>query len=342
MFKTEKNYLRILIDNLPDLIYFKDAEGRYILSNCAHYTSLGAKSEEEVLGKTTFDFNPPELAKQYSEDEKKIVMSGEPLIGKEEIAYHRDINKMRWHLTTKIPIKSEEGAITGLVCISSDITERKEFEEMLKRERNQLRTLIDNLPDIIFFKDVDGRYVLNNIAHLRSIGMQNQEDVLGKTTFDFNPSELAKKYHDDEMQIVKTGEPIVNEIEQAFHKDTGEFRWHQTSKIPIKNEFGRVIGIVGIAHDITNQKQVEEERERLISELQKALNEVKTLRGLIPICANCKKIRDDQGFWTQVESYIQDHSDARFSHGLCPDCFKQLYPDISRKLSEKKPDPEKN
>ncbi len=332
MFKTEQNYLRILIDNLPDLIYFKDAEGRYILSNFAHYSSLGAKSEQEVLGKTTFDFNPPELAKQYSEDEKKIVMSGEPLICKEEIAYHRNINKMRWHLTTKIPIKNEKGSVTGLVCISSDITERKEFEEMLKKERNQLRTLIDNLPDMIFFKDVDGKYILDNIAHLKSIGAKNQEEVLGKTTFDFNPPDLAKKYHDDEMLIVKTGEPILNVIEQALHKDTGEIRWHQTSKIPIKNDLERVIGIVGIAHDITNQKLAEEERERLISELQKALNEVKTLRGLIPICANCKKIRDDKGFWTQVESYIQAHSDATFSHGLCPECFEKLYPEISKKI----------
>lgn len=335
MFKNEKSYLRILIDNLPDLIYFKDAQGRYILSNRAHYTSLGAKSEEEVLGKTTFDFNPPELAKQYSEDEKKIVLSGEPLIGKEEIAYHRDINKMRWHFTTKIPIKNEQGTITGLVCISSDITERKECEEIIERERNQLRTLIDNLPDLIFFKAADGKYILNNISHLKSIGAKTQEEVLGKTTFDFNPPELAKKYHEDEMRIVKTGEPIVNEVEKAFHKDTGEVRWHQTSKIPIKNDNGRVIGIVGIARDITNQKRAEEERERLISELQKALNEVKTLRGLIPICANCKKIRDDQGFWTQVESYIQAHSSATFTHGLCPECFEKLYPEISKKIQSK-------
>lgn len=335
MFETKQNYLRILIDNLPDLIYFKDCNGRYILSNRAHYSSLGAKSEEEILGKTTFDFNPPELAKQYSEDENKIVKSGQPLICKEEIAYHRDIHKMRWHLTTKIPIKDEKGLTTGLVCISSDITERKEFEDMLKRERNQLRTLIDNLPDMIFFKDVDGKYILNNVAHLKSIGAKNQEEVLGKTTFDFNPPELAKKYHEDEMRIVRTGEPILNEIEQALHKDTGEMRWHQTSKIPIKNDAGQIIGIVGIAHDITEAKLAEEERERLINELQKALNEIKALRGLLPICASCKKIRDDKGFWTQVETYIEAHSDATFSHGICPECFEKLYPEISKKMKNK-------
>ena len=70
------------------------------------------------------------------------------------------------------------------------------------------------------------------------------------------------------------------------------------------------------------------ERGRLIAELQDALGKVRTLSGLLPICACCKKIRDDKGYWNQIESYIQKHSDAEFSHGICPDCFKALYPEI--------------
>ncbi len=324
--QQDKNYLRTLIDNLPDLIYFKDAGGRYILSNRAHFFSLGVWSQDEVLGKTTFDFHPPELAKQYHEDEIRIVQSGEAMIGKEEIAFHRDTGKMRWHLTNKIPLKDEQGKVTGIVCISSDITERKQADETLHHERNLLRTLIDNLPDLIFFKDTEGRYILNNTSHLKSIGANKQEEALGKTTFDYNPPELAEQYHKDEMQIVQTGKALNNKRECALHKDTGEKRWHLTSKVPLFDKQGRVTGIVGIARDITEQKLAEEERERLLNELQKTLNEVKTLSGLVPICANCKKIRDDKGFWNQVESYIQERSDARFSHGICPDCFKILYP----------------
>ena len=71
----------------------------------------------------------------------------------------------------------------------------------------------------------------------------------------------------------------------------------------------------------------EEEREKLIRELQEALAKVKTLTGLLPICASCKKIRDDKGYWNQIEVYIRDHSEAEFSHGICPDCMKKLYPD---------------
>lgn len=73
--------------------------------------------------------------------------------------------------------------------------------------------------------------------------------------------------------------------------------------------------------------QIEEERERLIHELQDALAQVKTLRGLLPICASCKKIRDDEGYWNKLETYIQKHSEAEFSHGICPECAKKLYPE---------------
>ena len=74
------------------------------------------------------------------------------------------------------------------------------------------------------------------------------------------------------------------------------------------------------------------ERERLIAELQEALANVKTLSGLIPICASCKKVRDDQGYWTQLETYLAQHSDAEFSHGLCLDCMRKLYPDYSEEV----------
>ena len=80
--------------------------------------------------------------------------------------------------------------------------------------------------------------------------------------------------------------------------------------------------------DITDRKHVEEERESLISDLQKALSEVKTLRGFLPICSHCKKIRDDKGYWNQIESYIHKHSDAEFSHSICPECAEKYYPDV--------------
>ncbi len=86
------------------------------------------------------------------------------------------------------------------------------------------------------------------------------------------------------------------------------------------------------AHDeIERRKRLELEKEQLIRKLQQALSEIKTLQGFLPICASCKKVRDDDGYWQRIEKYIQDRSNARFSHGICPDCAKKLYPDSKLK-----------
>ena len=97
---------------------------------------------------------------------------------------------------------------------------------------------------------------------------------------------------------------------------------------PLLDARGKVVGVVESFQDITERKQLEEEKEHLIQELKKSLEQVKLLSGFIPICASCKKVRDDQGFWTQVESYISKHSEAQFSHGICPGCIRKLYPEI--------------
>lgn len=91
---------------------------------------------------------------------------------------------------------------------------------------------------------------------------------------------------------------------------------------------GSTVLVSAVIVDITRRRRIEEEREDLIAELQAALEQVKQLSGLLPICASCKKIRDDNGSWNQIESYIHDHSEAEFSHGLCPDCAKKLYPEV--------------
>ena len=98
---------------------------------------------------------------------------------------------------------------------------------------------------------------------------------------------------------------------------------------PAKFGLGAFQGTQGIARDISARKQAEEEREKMISQLQEALDNIKTLKGLLPICANCKRIRDDKGYWNQIEAYVRDRTDAEFSHSICPECAKILYSDIS-------------
>jgi PAS domain S-box-containing protein len=100
----------------------------------------------------------------------------------------------------------------------------------------------------------------------------------------------------------------------------------------IRDSAGRIIGASSIAYDITERKKIEAERTDLISHLNEMLSKVKTLSGMLPICASCKKIRDDKGYWQKLETFVHEHSDAEFSHSICPDCIRLLYPEFAPAL----------
>ena len=135
---------------------------------------------------------------------------------------------------------------------------RKRTKEMVARERNLLRTLIDTLPDKVHVKDTKGCYVINNTAHLHSIGLSRQEDALGKTSFDFFPEQFAKRYTTDELKIVETGEPLINHEEEVLNVKTGKISWHVTTKVPIRDNHENIVGIVAVSRDITERKKIEE------------------------------------------------------------------------------------
>jgi PAS domain S-box-containing protein len=104
----------------------------------------------------------------------------------------------------------------------------------------------------------------------------------------------------------------------------------EVSASNVTSRTGELVGRMASFVDITKRKEIEADREKLIGKLQDALTKIKTLRGIIPICASCKKIRDDKGYWNELENYIREHSEADFSHGICPECVKELYPELER------------
>ncbi|MGC3961413.1 MAG: CHASE domain-containing protein [Verrucomicrobiota bacterium] len=151
---------------------------------------------------------------------------------------------------------------TGLVVTMRRRQETLEHEvyertEKLKNERNLLHTIINNLPDMVSFKDVQGRYVLNNRTHLQSLNC-TQKEAAGKDAAAFHPPELAGQYRQDELQIMASGLPMLDREEQAWHRDSGERRWHLTSKFPLLDEADQTLGVVTISHDITERKNYEE------------------------------------------------------------------------------------
>jgi hypothetical protein len=127
-------------------------------------------------------------------------------------------------------------------------------------------------------------------------------------------------------RAISRGETSVDEVIDIECFD-GSRKTILNSALPLRDEAGTIVGAIIINQDISDRRRRDVERDRLVGQLQHALAQVQTLSGLLPICAGCKKIRDEAGEWQSIESYISSRSTARFSHGLCPSCVARLYPD---------------
>jgi len=252
----ERNLLRALVDNLPDYIYAKDKAARKTLSNAADVRALGCNSETEVLGKTDFDFYPKEIAEQLFKDDLEV-LKGHPHVNREEKIVNAR-GDVFWTITTKVPRRDAAGNIIGLVGGGRDITKQKEAELKLTAERNLLRTVIDNLPDAIYAKDIETRKILANKADLRNFARESEAEIMGKTDVDFFPREIASAFLADDQLVLKTGQPVINREERVVRPD-GEVRWLLTTKVPWHDAAGNIIGLVGIGRDITEKKHLEEQ-----------------------------------------------------------------------------------
>jgi PAS domain S-box-containing protein len=204
-----------------------------------------------------------------------------------------------------------------------ELAERERAEKALRELKEFNEGIVQSINEGIVVEDAEGHLTFVNPSLAALLGYSSTE-LLGKhwTTIvplDQRPivraaNERRSKGKTDryEIELVdKNGRriPVLASGSPRFHADHFE-------------------GTLSVFTDITERKRAEEAREQLITELQQALAQVKTLSGLLPICANCKKIRDDHGYWHQVEEYVRDHTEADFSHGLCPDCAQKLYPEL--------------
>ncbi len=212
-----------------------------------------------------------------------------------------------------------------IVDLEKQLADCTTEKRALTGDHDLLRLLINVLPDDVFVKDCQGRFVLNNTAHLKLLGVESQDHARGKHDRDFFPKELATQYHADEQKILATKKAMIDYEEQTVDHESGKLRWHATSKVPLIDIDGTTLGLAGICRDITERKRLEIERLKLLDEVQSALAKIRTLNGLIPICSSCKRIRDDKGYWQAVELYVEEHSTAEFTHGICPECTKRLY-----------------
>ena len=230
-------------------------------------------------------------------------------------------------LFSKQNISSEEHALLKSVANTTALViQTATAEEELRENKDFLEKMIENIPDMIFLKDAEElRFVKLNKAGEDLLGYQRQ-DLISKNDYDFFPKEEADFFTRKDRDVLESGK-LIDIPEEFIHTKNKGQRILHTKKIPLYNKEGVPSYLLGISEDITKKKQIEEDKEKLILELKEALENIKVLSGLVPICAKCKKIRDDKGYWNNLESFIEKHSDAQFSHGICQDCAEELYKD---------------
>ncbi|MDB4557759.1 PAS domain-containing protein [bacterium] len=253
----EKFLLATLLETVPDSVYFKDSDSRFMRLSKSCAAKFGLADPRDAMGKSDADFFSLEHSRKTLADERRIMKSEQPILADIEHETFGDGSET-WCSTTKVPLKDKKGNVIGTFGISRDVTRQKQAEQGLARERDLLKTIIDNVPDLIYVKDRAGRFVTANAALLRLLKLDSPSELVGKNDYDFSPAELACNYVADDQIVMRTRESLFDR-EESHKAKSGDDIWLLTTKVPLVDEQGLVNGVVGIGHDITARKRAERE-----------------------------------------------------------------------------------
>jgi len=246
---------RSLAEVLPDCIFFKDRDSKFLWVNQATIKLLGCKDISSIIGKSDYDFFVKEHADAARADEVHVLETGESIFNRLEQDNYAD-GSQRWAYVTRMPLRNAAGEIVGTYGTTKDVTENMKTQEAYEMESRLLKALLENIPDAVYFKDNQSRFVrVSRGIHLE--GIKNLEDAVGKTDFDYFTKEHAQQAFDDEQAIIRTGVGIVNKIERETFENRDD-AWVSTTKVPIYDRMNKISGIVGISRDVTQNFKAEE------------------------------------------------------------------------------------
>ena len=243
-----------LVDRLPIHVTRIDLQGKITFANST-FSQLVGLPVEKLIGQTDFDLSPPELAEKYQHDNRQVAETGKTLLAIEE---NRLDGRLSYYEVWKLPVYNPVGQVVEIQAVFWDVTEREENRAALARERDLLRTLMDSLPDLIYVKDADGRYITVNSSLLKVWGNPPLESIVGRTVSDVVNGDLAEIYLRDDQDVLCHNRIIVDSEEQVVTAQ-GERRVYSTTKVPLFDAAGKVSGLVGIDRDITRRKRSEED-----------------------------------------------------------------------------------
>ena len=249
-----ENFYHSLVETLPQYIIRKDLAGRFTFANQKFCALLG-RSLQDIVGRTDHDFYPPELADKFRRDDRRIVETARRLDTVEENrAADSDPTFVQ---VVKTPILDEHGMVVGIQGVFWDVTEIRRTEMELEFEQQLLRELLNSIPDHVYFKDRDSRFIRCSRELSDQLGLDSPDEAKGKTDFDFFTREHAQKAYNDEQRILRTGKPIISSVERET-MPSGEMHWMLTTKMPLRIG-DDIIGTFGVSRDISKLIAVEHE-----------------------------------------------------------------------------------
>ncbi len=252
----ERRLLRTVIDNVPDQIFARDADCRFILSNRSDAQTMGVADPESLLGKTDYDFCPPELAARYQADNRQVMATGQPLINREEPLSALDGHGQRWGLTTKVPLRDSHGQVIGVVGIARDITDRKRMEEVLRTSEEHYRALVETSPDAITLTDLNGHFIMANRRAAEMHRFACVEDLLGVSASDLIAPEDRSRASEAILKALTIG--YARNLEYTFLRKDGTRFPVEVSASTVTDATGRPQALMGATRDITERRRTEE------------------------------------------------------------------------------------
>jgi two-component system, sensor histidine kinase and response regulator len=244
-----------LVDSLPLCLLIKAADGRRMFANQAYLQYRGC-TLEDILGKYDHELFPREIADRFTADDRRVMETGVSCHGVEES--QAPDGSVRWIERFKCPLLDEHGDVHGVQLLFWDITDKVLAERTRDRERQLLQTLLDNMPDSIYFKDKDSRFIRVSAGMAHKFGLKSSEDVIGLSDAEVFSPEHASSARNDEIRIMETGIPLVSRVEKETWPDRPD-TWCSSTKLPLRDTEGNVIGTFGISRDVTDLKHTEEE-----------------------------------------------------------------------------------
>ncbi len=213
--------------------------------------------------------------------------------------------------------------------VEERIEELSEANRSVTNEKNKYLTIFESLAPPVILTDTEGRVENLNYAASRLFRGSHSP---GSVYYGESGEHAPISWLELELAMFRDCCDENLTFEKTLQQEDGD-RVFEVKFARMLDVSKKSVGITVILNEITPRKKAQAEREAVIQKLEEALEKIQTMAGLIPICAGCKKVRKDSGYWEQIETYVTEHADVQFSHGMCPECVKVYYPDIGKKTS---------